>query len=188
MRIPLSVLLLPVAVAAAAAEEATGHHGGIPWFEILKQAVNFLILAGVLVYFLRKPLSAFLAERTAMLRTSIEEASRAREAAVEKLSAVEERMKRLSGEIEELNRRMDGEAGEESRRLQEAAMAEIRRVQEQVRFAADQEVRKAKQALRREASVLSAKAAEEILAKTITPEDQDRLVRENIEKLKEIAQ
>ena len=93
---------------------------------------------------------------TKLLR--IEEASRARQAAVEKLSAVEERIGRLAGEIEEMNRRMDGEAGEESRRLQEAALAEIRRVREQVEFAADQEVRKARQELRKEASMLSAKS------------------------------
>jgi len=187
MRTILALLLVAVSAAASAAEEAAGH-AGIPWYEIFKQTLNFLILVGVLVYFLRKPLSAFLAERTALLRKSIEDASRARDAAVEKLSAVEARLSGLSGKIEELNRRMDGEAGEESRRLQEAALAEIRRVQEQVQVAADQEVRKARQELRKEASVLSAKAAEEILSKTITPEDQDRMVRENIEKLREIAQ
>jgi len=187
MRTILALLLVAASAASSAAEEAAGH-AGIPWYEILKQAVNFLILVGVLVYFLRKPLSTFLSERTALLRKSIDDASRARDAAVEKLSAVEARLSRLSGEIEDLNRRMDGEAGEESRRVQEAALAEIRRVQEQVQVAADQEVRKARQELRKEASVLSAKAAEEILSKTITPEDQDRMVRENIEKLREIAQ
>lgn len=186
MRALLTLFLVLAATAATAAGEVAGH-AGIPWYEIFKQTVNFLILVGVLVYFLRKPLASFLKERTELLRKSIEEASRAREAAAEKLASVESRMNRLSGEIEELNRRMDGEAAEESRRLRESALAEIRRVQEQVRFAADQEVRKARQELRTEASVLAAKAAEEILEKTITPEDQDRLVRENLEKLREIA-
>ena len=187
MRILFALALVLMAAAATAAEGAAGHTG-VPWYEILKQTVNFLILVGVLVYFLRKPLASFLKERTELLRKSIEEASRAREASVEKLAAVEARMDRLSGEIEELTRKMDGEAGEESRRLREAALAEIRRAQEQVQFAADQELRKARQELRKEASVLSAKAAEEILARTITPEDQDRMVRENIKKLREIAQ
>jgi len=187
MRTFLALFLVLTAAAATAAEGAAGH-GGVPWYEILKQTVNFLILVAVLVYFLRKPLASFLKERTELLRKSIEDASRAREAAAEQLASVEARIQRLTGEIEELNRRMDGEAGEESRRLREAALAEIARVQEQVQFAADQEVRKARQELRKEASALSAKAAEEILARTITPEDQDRMVRENIEKLREIAQ
>jgi len=187
MRTFLALFLVLTAAAATAAEKAAGH-AGVPWYEILKQTVTVLILVGVLVHFLRKPLASFLKERTELLRKSIEEASRARDAAVEKLASVEARMNRLSGEIEELVRKMDGEAGEESRRLRETALAEIRRVQEQVQFAADQEVRKARQELRKEASVLSAKAAEEILARTVTPEDQDRMVRENIEKLREIAQ
>lgn len=178
-----------VLFAATVAEAAAGAAGqaGIPWWEIFKQAVNFSILVGVLVYFLRKPLSNFLRERTELLRKSIEEASRAREAAAEKLAAVEAKMAGLSGEIEEMNRRMESQAQDDARRLHETALAEIRRVRDQVQFAADQEVRKAREELRREASGLSSQAAAEILKQTITPEDQDRMVRENIEKIREIA-
>lgn len=178
-----------VLFAATAAEAAAGAGGrvGIPWWEIFKQAVNFSILVGVLVYFLRKPLSNYLRERAELLRKSIEEASRAREAAAEKLAAVEAKVARLSGEIEELHRRMEAESKDEARRLHETAAEEIRRIRDQVQFAADQEVRKAREELRREASGLSSQAAAEILKKTITPEDQDRMVRENIEKIREIA-
>ena len=52
---PLAASLCAAAVAFAA-EESGAHQGGgvhIPWGEILKQAINFLLLAGVLVYFLR---------------------------------------------------------------------------------------------------------------------------------------
>jgi F-type H+-transporting ATPase subunit b len=56
-----------------------------------------------------------------------------------------------------------------------------------VQFAADQEVKKARAELRREAAELSARAAEEIVSKTITPEDQERIVRENLERIREIV-
>ena len=52
------------AVTAAEAASGAGGQAGIPWWEIFKQAVNFSILVGVLVYFLRKPLSTFLRERS----------------------------------------------------------------------------------------------------------------------------
>ncbi len=172
-------------VAVAAAE--AGGHAGIPWWEIFKQAVNFGILVGVLVYFLRKPVSAYLRERAQLLRRSIDEAARARASAAESLLTIEARLGKLTEEIAEMNRKMEGEGDEEKRRLREAAQAEIERLRAQVQFAADQEVKKARAELRREAADLSARAAEEIVSKTITPEDQERMVRENIDRMREIV-
>ncbi len=182
------VLLLaaaPVAALASGGAEAAGP-AAVPWWEIFKQLVNVAILVGVLVYFLKKPLATFLKERSELLRKSIDDAAKARAEAAEKLSAIEARMARLSGEIEDMNRRMDGEAGDEAKRLHEAAQAEIARLREQTRFAADQEVKKAREELRREAADLSTAAAEEMVKKSITAEDQERMVRDNIDKIKEV--
>lgn len=171
---------------AAAAQEA-GVHAVIPWWDIFKQAVNFGILVGVLVYFLRKPVSAYLKERAQLLRNAIDEAARARASAAESLRSIELRMGKLTEEIAEMTRKMETEADEEKQRLREAALAEIERLRAQVQFAADQEVKKAKAELRGVAAELSARAAEEIVSKTITPEDQERMVRENIDRIREIV-
>ncbi len=182
-------VLLAAAVPAAALATGQGEAGapaGVPWWEIFKQAVNVGILVAVLVYFLKKPLSSFLKERSELLRKSIDDAAKARAEAAAKLSDIQDRMARLSGEIEEMNRRMEGEAGDEAKRLREAAQAEIARVREQARFAADQEVKKAREELRREAADLSSAAAEELVRKSVTPDDQERIVRENIDKIKEV--
>ncbi len=185
---PLVVSLCTAAVASAA-EEGGGHHGGgIPWVEILKQAINFVLLAGVLVYFLRKPLSSFLAERSELLRKAIDDAAKARAEAAEKLSSIESRTAKLGDEISLLNAKMDAEAGAEARRLQETAAVEISRIRTQAEFAGEQEVKKAREELRREASLLAAHAAEELVRKTLSPEDQERLVRENLEKIEGILQ
>lgn len=183
----LSLPGLFAASAALASEAGAGAHGGIPWGDILKQAVNFAILAGVLVYFLRKPLSSFLKERTELLRRSIEEAAQARAEAAGKLNAIEERVAGLAGEIEKMNRRAAAEAAEETQRIRDAASAEIGRIDAQAKFSAEQEVKKAREELRREAAELSARAAGEIVAKSMTPQDQERLVQENIEKIRGIV-
>ena len=118
---PLAVSLCAAAVAFAA-EESGAHQGGgvhIPWGEIVKQAINFLILAGVLVYFLRKPLSSFLKERSELLRKAIDDAAKARAEAAEKLAAIEARTANLADEIAGMNAKMDVEAAAEARRLQE---------------------------------------------------------------------
>ncbi len=180
----LGILAAP-AVASAASEAAGA--AGIPWWEIFKQAVNFSILVGVLVYFLRKPVGAYLSERAEILKKSIDEAARAREAAAEKLQAIESRMAKLSEEIAAMNRKMEEEADEETRRMRDAARAEIERLHTQVQFAAEQEVKNARLELRKEAAELSARTAAEIVAKTVTKEDQERMVRENIDRIREIV-
>ena len=186
---PLAASLGAAAIAFAA-EEGGAHQGGgvhIPWGEIVKQAINFLILAGVLVYFLRKPFSSFLKERSELLRKSIDDAAKARAEAAEKLAAVEARTAKLTEEIAGMNARMDVEAAAEARKLQETAAGEISRIRAQSEFTGEQEVKKAREELRREASVLTARAAEELVRKTLSPEDQERLVRENIEKIEGIV-
>lgn len=182
--------LLPLvsAAVAVAAEEGGAHGGGgIPWGEVLKQAINLAILAGVLGYFLRKPVSSFLAQRSELLRKSIEDAANARKDAAEKLSAVEARMAKLSDEIAQMNARMDAEAGAEVEKIRKAYAAEIAGIQAQAEFAGQQELKKAREELRREASELATRAAEELVRRTLTPEDQERLVRENIQKIEAIV-
>ena len=181
--------VLSLGAAAAFASEGGGAHGGggIPWGEVLKQAVNFAILAGVLVYFLRKPVSSFLAERSELLRKAIDDAAKARGEAAEKLSAVEARMGKLSGEIAQMNERMDAEARAEAEQIRKTYAAEIAGIRAQVEFTGQQEIKKAREELRREASELSARAAEELVRRTLTPEDQERLVRENIQKIEGIV-
>lgn len=186
---PLAASLCAAAVAFAA-EEGGAHPGGgvhVPWGEILKQAINFLILAGVLVYFLRKPLSTFLKERSELLRKAIDDAAKAREEAAEKLAAIETRTANLADEIAKMNAKMDAEAAAEARRLQETVTAEISRIRAQSEFTGEQEVKKAREELRREASLLAARSAEEIVRKTLSPTDQERLVRENLDKIEGIV-
>jgi len=186
---PLAASLC-VAAVALAAEEGGAQHGGavhIPWGEIVKQAINFLILAGVLVYFLRKPVSSFLKERSELLRKAIDDAAKARAEAAEKLAAIETRTANLADEIAGMNAKMDAEAAAETRRLQETATVEISRIRAQSEFTGEQEVKKAREELRLEASLLSARAAEELVRKTLSPEDQERLVRENLEKIEGIV-
>lgn len=184
----LSLLVLVTTAATAVAEEAAGGHApGIPWGEIAKQCINFTILVVVLVYFLKKPLTSFLKERSELMKKAIEDAGKARAEAAEKLSAIEARVSKLPEELAEMNRRTDAEAAEEVKRIHEASEAEAARIRAQAELSAEQEVKKAREALRQEAAELSSQAAEEIVKKAMTPQDQERLVRENLEKIREIV-
>lgn len=186
MRGAAAILFLALSGAAHASAAAAGH-GGIPWGDVVKQAINFAILAGVLAYLLRKPLAAYLKERTESLKKAIDDAARARAEAAEKLASAEAQAARLAADVAEIARRAEAEAEAEAKRMRDAADAEIARIRQQAKFTAEQEVRKAREELRREAAELSARSAAEIVARAMTPEDQERLVRENIEKIREIV-
>ncbi|MBE0602206.1 MAG: ATP synthase F0 subunit B [Deltaproteobacteria bacterium] len=174
-----------VAIASGGGEAAHGS-AAIPWGEIVKQAINFGILVGVLVYFLRKPVASFLKERSELMRKSIDDAANARAEAVRKLEAVDARMAKLSDEVAAMNAKMDAEAALEAQALRDTVAAEIARIKKQAEFTGEQEVKKARAELQQEASLLSAKAAEELVRKSLSPEDQDRLVKENIQKIEGI--
>jgi F-type H+-transporting ATPase subunit b len=185
--LPAAGVLLSAAAAFASGEGEAHGGGGVPWGEIAKQAINFAILVGVLVYFLRKPLSSFLKERAELMRKSIDDAANARAEAARRLEAVDARMAKLSDEIAALNARMDAEAAAEANSLRETVSGEIERIRKQAEFTGEQEVKKARAELQQEASALCAKAAEELVRKSLSPEDQARLVKENIEKIEGIV-
>jgi len=103
------------------------------------------------------------------------------------LSAIEARTAALADEIAGMNAKMERRGGAEAQRLRETAAVEISRIRAQSEFAGEQEVKKAREELRREASLLSAQAAEELVRKTLSPADQERLVRENLEKIEGIV-
>jgi len=180
---------LLVSGVAAASGGAAGSHGGtsVPWGEIAKQAVNFAILVGVLVYFLRKPVSSFLKERSELMRKSIDDAAAARADAARKLESIDARLASLSDEVARMNAQMDSETASEAKALRETIDAEIARIGAQAAFSGDQEVKKARQELQQEASALCARAAEELVRKSLSPEDQERLVGENIAKIEGIV-
>lgn len=179
-----ALYVLAAQATPALAKAAEGEHAGLPWGEIVKQALNFGILVGILVYFLRKPISNFLKDRREILIKAMEEASKANAEAKEKLAKVEEKIDLLDKEVEDLNRNMEKEAEVEFERIKSLTKEEIERIKEQATVAAEQVVKKAREELRKEAAELSIKSAEEIISKTITDEDQKRFIKENLGKIK----
>jgi len=181
----LVFLLITMGTTVCAETHGSPHSGGFPWGEIIKQAINFGILVAVLVFFLRKPLSKFLKERRELLIQSIEEAKRANEEAKSKLAGVEEKLSAIEGEISKINESMEKEIEGEIERIKDLTSGEIERIKEQASFTAEQEVKIARQALRKEAAELSIETAKEIIARSVDSEDQKRFVRESVEKMKE---
>jgi F-type H+-transporting ATPase subunit b len=179
----LSVPLTALPLVCLAAEKE--HPPGIVNLDLtlLLQAVNFLILAGILYKFLFKPLTNFMEKRAEGIRHSLEEAKRARDEVVRARAEYEESLRATRQEAAALRQRMEREITEERERLVQQSREEAQRLLTQARAEIEQEVRRAKAELRGEAVNLSLTAAERLLQRSMTDEDHRRLAEQYIEEL-----
>ena len=165
-----------------------GEHGSeaaheSPW-SLVARLTNFAILAGVLVYLLRSPLAQYLADRGAQVRRDLVVAHEMRETATRQLQEIDRRLQALPGEIDTLKTRGAEEIAAEEQRITQAAAAERERLLEQTRREIDLQLRAARRALMEEAANLSVGVATDRIKRSITTDDQLRLVDRYLEQVK----
>jgi len=172
------VLFTSVAFASEAAE---GAHEAITFMgDWLPRLVNFAIIAGVVVYFMKKPAQDFFKNRSAEIAKALQESKEARERAVAALGEMERKIKDLEAETA----RMVADAQARSEKDKQALIEEGRKVaqdvQAQVKQGIDIELQKAKTTLAAEASLLSLDLAEGLIKEKIGGTDHERIVKEYI--------
>jgi len=171
---------------AQAAEEAVKHaEPGIVNLNIttLIQVVNFLIFIALLSRFLFTPLKKFLAERAEGIEKALAEARLAREAAAK---AQEERRAHVLAaqrEAAALREQAQREVEAERQRLLGESRDEARRVLDEAKAAIEMETKRARATLREEVATLSLAAAERLLGRAMTSEDQKRLAEQYVRDL-----
>ena len=166
---------------AAASEAAEGAHEAITFMgDWLPRLVNFAVIAGVVVYFMRKPAQDFFKNRSVEIAKALQESKEARERAVAALVDMERKIKDLEAETA----RMVAEAQARSEKDKHALIEEGRKVaqdvQAQVKQGIDIELQKAKTTLAAEASLLSLDLAEGMIKEKIGGKDHERIVKEYI--------
>ena len=159
---------------AAEAQGEEAHEEG--WLPTVAKIVNFAILAGVLVYFLKTPLVEYLGSRITKVREDLVAAASMRETASRQLAGIEAKLKALPAELEALKVRGAEEIAAERVRIREAADAERQRLLEHTRREIDMRLRVARRELVEHAADLAVAVASERIKRSITPDDQARLV------------
>lgn len=157
---------------ARAADE--GHEESI--WPLVGKIVNFAGLLGLLVYFLRAPLGAYLTSRRAQVRSDLETARALKASAERQIAELDARLKALPDEIAALEARGRAEVAAEEGRIREQAAAERQRLLDQATREIDQQVRAARRELMELAASLAVRAAESRIRQGITEADRDRLV------------
>jgi F-type H+-transporting ATPase subunit b len=163
-----------------AAEE--GEHGN-PVLDMIARLVNFAILAGTLVYFLKSPIAKHLVDRGAQIRSDLVKASEMRASAATQLAAVEQKMAALPGELDALRETGAEEVAAEEARIRQAAEAERARLLEQARREIDAQLKLAERALLARTADLAVGIAAKRVESTISAEDQARLVDQYLGRL-----
>ena len=166
----------PGAHEAGQAEAETAHEEGHPVLDMFARLVNFGILAGSLWWLLKSPIRGYLDDRGKQIRSDLVTAAETKQAAATQIEEIDRRMKALPAEIDALRVQGAQEIAAEEERIRVAAAAERDRLLEQARRDIDMQVRIAERDLVAHAADLAVGVAADRIKKTITDEDQKRLV------------
>jgi F-type H+-transporting ATPase subunit b len=167
-----------------ASEAAEGGHEQITFLgDWLPRLVNFAIIAGVLVYFARKPIRDFFQNRSLEIAKAMQESKEARERAVAALAEMERKVKDLESETNRLIEDARARGEKDRQALIEEGKKMVSDIDAQVKQGVELEVQKAKNSLQAEASSLAVDLAEKSIKEKIGPKDHERIVKEYITKV-----
>lgn len=181
---------------AAAEEHAEGgEHEGATWAEYAMKWVNTVLLAALLYWVLVVPpafvrdnfefdgLRPLLARRTQAIRDGRQLAAEQRADAVRRVEASAARLARIQEEATALTQAAGKDAEREQARQSAEAVAEAERIRQLARRDMQGEVVRAGRELRAHTADSTVAMATEILRRTLSPDDQQRLIREYLERL-----
>jgi len=174
----LVILTVSVALAASEGGESQWTTGKLTW-----RVINTIALIALLVWALKGPLTKFFAERKTQIQEDLAEALRQKEQAEMLIKEYQSKIAGMEQELAKMREELQ-KAGElESRNVvangdrMAAAMIEAAQV------TAEQEVRKAKAALKNEAVTLAVQLAESLIREKINEDDRKRIVEEYLVKV-----
>jgi F-type H+-transporting ATPase subunit b len=188
--IGLSAAAFPVTIVAQETHQATAgseteEPHGQTILQTIAKIVNFAILGGVLVYFLKAPISTYLVTRSTQIRQDLVTAAELRSTAAAQLTDIDRKLQALPAELEKLRMQGEEDVRAEQARIAQAAAAERERLIAQMHREIDARLRIARRQLTEHAAELAIKVAEERIKRVITPDDQLRLVDRYAAQLRE---
>ncbi len=175
-----AVLLFVGFVLPALASEG-GHENY--WKQYIFQIINFAIMLAILVKFIRPALKGYLEKRHNQVKEELQKAKELSEAAEKTYKEAQQRLANLDAEIKAIREQMLKEVEQERKKLLEEAERKAELMRAQAEQGLKEEINQLKKRLKEEVSLEALKLAEEIVKKTITKDDQKRLVNMYVQQL-----
>jgi F-type H+-transporting ATPase subunit b len=184
-RLLFALLLLAPAAAFASPEGAEGAaNSGAALADLGLRALNFALLVAGLVFVARKfKLLPGLAGSVEAVRKSLEEAETAEKEASLRLAAAEAKMTELEAEVDRMLVTARAEAEQEKQAILADAGREVEKIRREAQLAMEQELKKVQDSLKAEMAASVVRIADELLRRSVQPDDQKRFVRDYLDQL-----
>lgn len=162
-------------------------HGGAGGFlgvpSLVWQVLNLGLFLGLLWYLLRKPLAGFLNDRKSGVAAALAKADDDRRRAEQLSAELETRLTTIEAELANLKAAARREADLEHAALLAKSQADADHILARTRADLDNRVRAARAELTAYAGDLSVDLARELLRKSVTQDDEKRLLSEGVARL-----
>ena len=183
-------LLLCLFILAPVTAFAAGGGGHADSGAVLKDFIyrcfNFALMAGLLAYFVTKPIRKGLKGRTEEIEKTLADAESAKAAAEAKHKEYSDKLAKATEEIAGITEAIRREGELERDKIIAAAKEMADKIEREADNKAAGVVAKARIELREEASRLAVELAEDMLKKQVSADDQKRLVEEYMQKMGEL--
>ncbi|MCK4390566.1 MAG: ATP synthase F0 subunit B [Desulfobacterales bacterium] len=170
-----------------ASSDAEGEHGEHAakgkGKDLALRIMNFTVLAGVLIYLLRKPVAKGLESRRQGIKDQLDDLEGQKQEAGRRLAEYKERLSLLDQEVEKIVAEYIREGETAKAKIIEEAKVAVEKLQEQAKKNIEHEFHKAKQQLKAEMAEEAVTMAEELIKKHINDTDQERLIDEYLTKV-----
>jgi F-type H+-transporting ATPase subunit b len=180
--IRFNALLMAALTAARPALAAGGGEGDI-MRDLVHPALNLLLLLAVIIYFARKPIRAFFGDRRTQIQDDLRRAAELKTEAELRYADWQRRLTDLDTELETIRATSRERAEAERERIVADAEAAAERIRRDALAAVEQELRRAHERLREEASQLAIEIAAERLEEQLTDDDRSRLLDEFVQRV-----
>ena len=184
--VTLALLMVILTASLALASESGHADGGALLKDFIWRALNFAIMAGILIFFAAKPVKNALKGRTESIAKNLEEAQKAREEAEAKFAEYDEKLNKAEAEIEQIAADLKKEGELERDKIIAAAKEQAEKIKQEAEKSAAFEIARARTELQKEAARLAIDLAEELLKKNMTDKDQSNMVDDYMKKVGEL--
>lgn len=155
--------------------------------DLLYRFINFTLLVIILIWALKKAnIKGLFSKRIEDIRQKLDTLKKEKEEAEEKYQTIDKKLKAFEKERIEILEQYKKEGEAEKERIIAEANLRVEQIIEQSEATIQQEIQAAKDRLKQEVVNLSAQKAQEIIAREMKDEDQDRLVQDFIERVGKI--
>lgn len=150
------------------------------------KTLNFIILAVVLYFVLKKPLREFFASRSATIRLAVSEAEKVYATAVNQHEIINQKLEKLELQAAQLTKNLEEEGKMERSRLIEAAKGLAEKIKEDSKKMAEAELKRVKEELRETAIGLAFDLARQKIREEVKTEDQEKFNQGFVDRMRRL--